>query len=148
MSSAARETAGPAEDPAIRRIRRGLALLLGGVAAAHLAVPAAFEAQIPEWVPGPASAWNLGSAVAEGVCAALLARRSTARAGGICAFVTFLVVWVANIQAAVAGGYPFLPAPWDSPAAAWLRVPLQLPLLWWAWRVAREPARGDRAGHQ
>lgn len=121
----------------VGRIRLGLAALLAAAACTHVVAPGPFEALVPDWLPGPRGAWNLAAAVAEGSSAALLARRSTAGTGGWAALATFAVVWVANIEAARRGGYPGLPAPLDGPVAAWLRVPLQVPLLWWAWRVAR-----------
>ena len=39
--------------------------------------------------------------------------------------------------AALDGGMKDMDPPFDSAAAAWLRLPFQLPLFWLAWRVAR-----------
>jgi uncharacterized membrane protein len=125
------------ERPSIRRTRLGLAALLGGMSVLHLAARPTFEALIPKWLPGDPALWNYASTAAELGSAALLARRSTARAGGAMAFATFAVVWVANLQHAVDGHIPGTSGAFAGPLTAWLRAPLQLPLLWWSWRVAR-----------
>lgn len=120
--------------------RRSRLVLAGGLAAMtvfHLARPRVFEHMIPDWLPGDPGMWNLAATVAEGTSAILLAREETAAWGGRLAFATFLGVWVANLQAAVDGGYRSAPGWLSTPEAAWLRVPLQLPLLWWAGRIAR-----------
>ena len=120
-----------------RRARYALAGGLAAMTVLHLARPRLFEAMIPDWLPGDATPWNLAATAAEGTSAALLARRETAALGGKLAFAPFLGVWIANIQAAVDGGYRGAPGWLGSPEAAWLRVPLQLPLLWWTARIAR-----------
>ena len=79
---------------------------------------------------------NYAATAAELGSAALLLSRRTARAGGLAAFATFAVVWVANLQHAIDGGIPGAPGVIGSPQVAWIRAPLQIPLLWWAWRVA------------
>ena len=71
----------------------------------------------------------------------LLSTRRTARVGGWAALVTFAVVYVANVEAAIGDGTPGLSGWLGSRQAAWLRLPLQLPLLWWAWTHARGRAR-------
>lgn len=107
------------------------------MAALHVARPAPFEAMVPRWVPGRPRAWNLGSAFAEGGAAVALARRSTSRIGGWLAFATMLAVYPANVQAALEDGTPGIRGWAGTRQAAWLRLPLQLPLLWAALVVAR-----------
>lgn len=126
-----------AETTGQRLSRYALAGGLAAMTVLHLVRPRAFEAMIPDWLPGDPAPWNLAATAAEGTSAVLLARGETARLGGAAAFATFLGVWVANVQAAVDGGYRGVPGWLGSPEAAWLRVPLQLPLLWWAARIAR-----------
>jgi uncharacterized membrane protein len=92
---------------------------------------------IPRWLPGPRASWNLGSAAAEGLAAALLTARRTSRLGGVLAASTLTVVFVANVQAVVDGGMRALPGWLATRQAAILRLPLQLPLVWWSWRLAR-----------
>lgn len=133
-----------------RRVSRlTMAAALGAMGVAHLVARPTFEAMIPKWIPGDPALWNYAATAAELGSAALLARQRTARAGGIAAFVTFAVVWVANLQHAVQGGVvPGVPGPIGSPVAAWIRAPLQLPLLWWSWRIAHPERRARRPRHQ
>lgn len=129
-----------AETTRQRRGRYVLAGALGAMTVLHLVQPRAFEAMIPPWLPGSPSTWNLAATAAEGTSAVLLARERTAGFGGRAAFATFAVIWVANIQAAIDGGYRGVPGWLGGAQAAWLRVPLQLPLLWWSARIARRHA--------
>lgn len=126
--------------------RLGLAALLGVAAAGHVFVPRAYESMVPVVLPGPAAAWNLAAAAAEGVTALLLVDRRTARLGGWLATATFVAVFPANVEAALQGGYGAAPPPFDTTAAAWLRLPLQVPLVWWAVLVARERDGRDHRG--
>ena len=119
-----------------RASRLIMAAGLGGMGVAHLVARPAFEALVPDWVPGSAAFWNYAATAAELGTAALLVRKDTAKAGGYAALGTFAVVWVANLHHAVSGGVPGLPGFLGTPTAAWLRAPLQLPLLWWAWQIA------------
>jgi uncharacterized membrane protein len=119
------------------RARLLLAAFLTATGVSHIVWPTPFERLIPRWVPGSAVAWNRIATAAELGSAGLLAVRRTARLGGIAAFVTFAGVWVANIQAALDGGYRALPGRLGGAAVAWVRVPLQVPLLWWAATIAR-----------
>lgn len=121
-----------------RRARLGLSALLGGMTALHLAKPQAFESMVPRWLPGDRRAWNLAAAAAEGTSAALLASPRTARAGGMAALATFLGVYPANVEAVRLGGYRGVPGWLGTRQAAVARLPFQLPLLWWAWRVAAD----------
>ena len=127
-------------------MRIGMAVGLAGMTVAHLVMPEPFEELIPEELPGPASTWHWAAVAAEATSAALLARRSTANLGGLVAFLTFLGVWVGNVEAVRMGGTPGAPGVFGSRAAAIVRLPLQLPLLWFAWRVATSDVRDGQAG--
>lgn len=118
--------------------RLALAGLLAAAAVGHVRNPAFFEGLVPDWLPGDPAVYNMTSAAAEAASAALLLHPRTVRIGGGLAFVTLATVWVANIDAAFSGGTPGLSGWAGSAAAAWLRLPLQLPLLWWAWQLARD----------
>lgn len=120
-----------------RTSRLALAGFLGAMATAHVVARKPFESMIPRWLPGSRVAWNAAATVAEGGSAALLARPSTSRAGGLAAMATFATVFVANVEAARVGGYRGAPGWLASKQAAYARLPLQAPLLWWAWRIAR-----------
>jgi len=121
----------------MNRARWFLVALLGGMGVAHVVVPRPFEAMIPSWLLGSPTAWNLAAAAAELGSAGLLANARTMRVGGRAAFATFAVVYVANVQAALDGGYRGAPGFLGSATLAWLRLPLQLPLLWWSWRLGQ-----------
>ena len=56
-----------------------------------------------------------------------------------------VVVWPANVQMALDGGIPGAGFPTGSPVVAWLRVPLQAPLVVWALRLARRAPRPGAA---
>lgn len=114
----------------------GLAGLLLGVGTLHLLVPRPFDAIIPDVVPDQVRRpLTIASGVVELAVGALLAVPRTRRVGGRAAQLLFLALLPANVQAALDGGYD-LPGFLGSPAAAWLRVPLQIPLIVLAGRVA------------
>ena len=118
---------------------------LGAMGVLHLVARPTFEAMIPRWLPGDPALWNYAATAAEFGSAALLSRERTARAGGMAAFATFAVVWVANLQHVVQGGvYPEASGLLGNRVVTWIRAPLQLPLLWWAWRIAH-PRRDQAA---
>lgn len=122
-------------------VRRLLAGLLVVSTVAHVRRPDWFVPLIPSWVPGDPEAVHVLATVAEGASAALLSTRRTARAGGWLAAAVFVGVFPANVQAALDGGYRVLPGWAGSEAAAWLRLPLQLPLVAAAVHVARRSPR-------
>lgn len=132
-------------EPSSARLRRlALAGALGVMATLHVAIPRPFVAMVPRWLPGERRHYNTAAAVAEGASALLLTSRRTARVGAWAAFGTFLGVFPANVEAARLGGYRGAPGWLSTRTAAVARLPLQLPLLWWAHRVARDAS--DPAG--
>ena len=110
--------------------------VLAGVGTLHLVHPRSFDALVPRALGDP-RLWTYASGPAEITGAALLAHPRTRRVGGWWAVVLFVAVFPGNVQAALDGGMPGAPPPLDSAAAAWLRLPLQLPLVTWALRHAR-----------
>ena len=80
---------------------------------------------MPGWA-GSARIVVLASGVAELAGAALLARRRTASLGGWYSAALLVAVWPANFKMALDGG-----------VLAWLRLPLQIPLIWAAVLVGR-----------
>lgn len=109
----------------------------------HFSAPNGFDAVVPAWL-GPPRPWVYASGLAELVVALLLWRRSPAL-GGKLAFILLLAVWPANFSAALTGGYVSAPAPLNGTGFAWIRVLLQLPLLWWAYRVGWAPRKVIRS---
>lgn len=131
----------PAEAGLDRGLRLGLAAFLGGMTVLHLVEADTFEAMVPTWLPGSPTTWNLLATAGEGTSAALLLSRRTARAGGCLAAATFVGVFLANVEAARTDGYPMFSGWVSTRAAAIARLPLQVPLVLWALRVARRATR-------
>lgn len=126
------------EEPVdLRRRRRGLAALLTVTTVAHVVRPRWFLGMIPSWIPGDRDRLHALATVAEGVSALLLLLPGTRRAGGALAAATFLAVYPANIEAVRRGGYRGVPGWFGTRTAAIVRLPLQVPLVWWALRVMR-----------
>ncbi|HVE63202.1 MAG TPA: MauE/DoxX family redox-associated membrane protein [Mycobacteriales bacterium] len=125
-----------------RRLRRAspylLALLLGAAGVNHFVHPDAYDRIVPEWLPAT-RAITYGSGVAELVCAALVLVPATRRVGGWATVGLFVLVFPANVVMALDGGLPGSASFTGSATAAWLRLPLQVPLVWWAVTVARDP---------
>ena len=113
-----------------------LAGVLAGVGTLHLVHPKPFDAMVPRFLGEPRW-WTYASGAAEITGAALLAHPRTRRLGGWWAAALFVAVFPGNVQAALDGGMRGAPAPLDTAAAAWLRLPLQIPLVVWAVRHAR-----------
>lgn len=130
----------PVETPADRSLRLGLAAFLGGMTVLHVVQHEAFESMVPRWIPGHRVAWNAVATVAEGTAAALLVREDSAEVGAYLAAATMAGVYVSNVEAVRTGGYP-VPGWLGSRAAAIARLPLQVPLVGWALRVATRAAR-------
>jgi uncharacterized membrane protein len=114
------------------RKRKALAGMLLGIGTLHFVAPKFFDALIPGPLGNP-RAWTYGSGVAELTAGALVLNPRTARTGGWFAFAVILGVWPGNWKMAFDAGAPHDAASW----AAWLRLPLQIPLLLWARSVGR-----------
>ena len=131
MAPHARPVAGPA-----------LAGLLTVTGAAHFVFPAFYDPIVPRALPGSARGWVLASGAAELACAAAVASKRTRPVGAALAAVLFVVVFPANIQMA---------ADWRhrgplKAGLAWARLPLQVPLIWWALWVRRPGATLRKGG--
>lgn len=107
-----------------RALVAGLLVIGGG---AHFVVPDVYARIVPEALGSP-RAWVYGSGVAEVVAGGLLAAGRTRRLGGWVSAVVLVAVFPANLQHAVDGG-----------GLLWARLPLQVPLVWWALQEARRP---------
>jgi uncharacterized membrane protein len=97
-------------------------------------------------VPAPLKRWQAEvvavSGVAEIACALLLLHRRTRRAAALATAGLLVAVFPANVQMALDGGYPDAPFPANSRLGAWLRLPVQVPLVLWALSFREEPAAG------
>lgn len=123
-------------SPGPRSSASRLAVLLASAGVSHFVVPSFYDRIVPRALPASARTWTLASGVAEVACAALVANPPTRRRGATLAALLFVGAFPANLQMA-----------WDSRHSsirervlAYGRLPLQLPLLRWAWRVRRAAA--------
>jgi uncharacterized membrane protein len=124
----------------------GLTAIVGGSGVLHLVIPAPYR----RLVPAPLAQWRSElvalSGVAEIGCATLLLTRRTRRLGALATAALLVAVFPANVQMAIDGGYPGAPFPANNAVAAWLRLPLQVPLVLWALSLRRED-RDATAAH-
>lgn len=99
--------------------------------AVHLVAPRIFDPALPDWLPGSKRAWAVGSGIAELACAALVAVPPTRRLGGYASAALLVGVFPGNVHMATIARTP------RAKVITLLRLPLQVPLVVWAWRVAR-----------
>jgi uncharacterized membrane protein len=115
------------------RSTAALAALLGGAGLLHFAAAPAYERIVPRWLPARRRIVH-GSGLAELGCAAGLLAPRTRRTAALSTAVLFVVVFPANVQMALdSQGTASRSARW----MAYARLPLQVPLVWWALRLAR-----------
>ncbi|CAA9430715.1 MAG: Cytoplasmic membrane protein FsxA [uncultured Pseudonocardia sp.] len=120
-----------------QRPAHALAALLLTAAVGHAARPGFFDAMVPRRLPGRARTWTYASGLAEAAVGVAVAAPRTRRLGGFAAAALFLAVFPANVKMARDAAN----APAAVRAAVYGRLPLQVPLVVWAVRVARA-ARG------
>ncbi|MFK4149165.1 DoxX family protein [Streptomyces sp. NPDC004065] len=116
-----------------------LAGLLATAGAAHFARPRQFDAIVPRSLPGSPRTWTRVSGAAELALAAGVALPRTRKPAALAAAAFFVGVFPANVKMAV--DWRDRPAP--QRAAAFGRLPLQVPLILWARSIAR--TAGDRS---
>ncbi len=118
----------------------GMAMLVGGSGMLHLLMPRPYQ----RIVPAPMGEWRAQvvaiSGVAEIACALLLLLPRTRRVGAYATALLLLAVFPANVQMALDGGYADAGFPANSAVLAWVRLPLQVPLVWWALSLRGTPA--------
>ena len=117
-------------------LRRDAKVVIGAFLASgtvHLVRPEVYEPLMPSWVPSHRGV-ILASGVAELVCAAGLLFRPTRRLAGLASAALLVGVFPGNVKMAVDASRtrntPFK-------AAAYARLPLQLPMIRGAWRAGR-----------
>ncbi|MEU5523446.1 DoxX family protein [Streptomyces sp. NPDC093250] len=109
-----------------------LAGLLAAAGTAHFAVPRQFDDIVPRSLPGSPRTWTYASGAVELALAAGVALPRTRRTAARAAAAFFVGVFPANVKMAV--DWRHRPTP--QRAAAFGRLPLQLPLVLWARGVA------------
>ncbi|MDG3008729.1 hypothetical protein G4X40_01050 [Rhodococcus sp. D2-41] len=119
-------------DRATRAAIRLSALLLGA-GTLHLVAPAPFDSIVPRALPGEPRLWTHASGVAELAVGTALAVPRTRRIGGLAAAALFVAVFPANV--AMAAQWWRRPLPYRAVALG--RLPLQVPLVTEALKVAR-----------
>ena len=112
---------------------RTAAALFAGMGVLHFVAPKPFNGIIPPQLPGKPSFYTYASGVAELGVAGLLAAPRTRKLGGAAMFALLLAVWPANWYTPVV----LKDKPVWAKAIGWARIPLQLPMLKQAWKIAR-----------
>jgi uncharacterized membrane protein len=117
-----------------------MAIGMLGAGVTHFVAPAAYEKIVPRRLGDPRRIVYV-SGVAELACAALLLSRRTSRLGGWATAALLVAVFPANVQMALDAGTEHQAAP-QVPARLFrtvclARLPLQLPMIRQALRVAR-----------
>jgi len=110
----------------------------------HLAHPATFTPLVPHVLPYP-TGLVYASGVAELICAVGLWRRD--RWAGIAAAVLLVIIWPANLQAAITAQQGL---DLTTKVVDWIRLPLQIPLIWFALQSGRgrnDDVPPDRTRH-
>jgi uncharacterized membrane protein len=111
----------------------GLAALLATTGTLHFVAPKPFDSIVPRSLPGSRRTYTYLSGVAELAVAAAVAHPRTRKVGALAAAALFVAVFPANCKMAVDWRHAS-PA---KRAIAFGRLPLQVPLVLWARRVAR-----------
>jgi uncharacterized membrane protein len=130
----------PAEPPVIGR-RAGptrttyaLAGLMAAAGVSHLVLPGFYDGIVPHALPGSSRTWTVISGVVELACGAALLPARSRRLAATAIALLFVFVFPANIQMAVDWRHRSL----LDRLAAYGRLPLQIPLVWWALKVRRD----------
>ena len=123
-------------------------IVFTGAGVAHFAKPDFFEAIVPDWFPDAALANRLSGA-AELLLGLGILSATTRKISAFALGALTIAVFPANIDMAVNKVEPKLvdgrftrSVGTAGGPANWVRLPMQLPLLWWLWREFRiaEPA--------
>ena len=131
-------TSTPAQD----KVGRGMAIMLLITGAGHFIVPGPVDQLVPAFLPGDPRLWTYLSGVAEIFIALMLlaplgkriAGKSIRLWGAYSAFALFIAVFPANINMAIQWSSRDMP----EPLFAYLRLPLQFGLFYWAWALAKD----------
>ena len=128
--------------PAQNKVGRGMAIMLLITGAGHFIVPGSLDQIVPPFLPGDPRIWTYLSGLAEIVIALALlapltktiAGKSIRLWGAYSAFLLFIAVFPANINMAIQWSSRDMP----EPLFAYIRLPLQFGLFYWAWALAKD----------
>ncbi len=121
-------------------LRWPLAALFIGSGILHFAQHATFERLMPPYLPWPAELVAL-SGVIEGGLGVLLLVPATRRPAAWALILTLIAIFPANLYGATSAGTDQPAMPGIPLWAAWLRLPLQLVLIAWAYWYTRRDER-------
>ena len=121
----------------LTRSRVMLAALFSVAGLMHFIRPDLYVAIVPRWLPN-APLLVLASGVAEIAGGLGVLLPATRRAAGWGLIALLIAVFPANVEMLHLAYTQHASPAWKG--ALWLRLPLQLPLLWWAWRAAARNA--------
>ena len=122
-------------------LRYLLAFAMIAVGVAHFVAPAGFVKIVPTWLPWP-YALVLISGFFEAAFGAGLLWSRTRRLSGLGLIALYVAVFPANVTMAT---HRIQPEGMTLPTwAFWARLPLQLVLIAWAWRVSQDRAQKYR----
>lgn len=124
---------GSMATPRMRTTTAALIAMFSVSGVLHLLRPEPFIAIVPQMLPRKRDL-VYASGVAELAGATLMAAPRTRRRGGTLSAVLLVAVFPANVSMALAGRR----RPLRYRVLAWGRLPLQVPLVLWAWRSGRE----------
>jgi len=112
----------------------------------HFAKPDFFESIVPDWFPNTKLANQLSGAAEIALGLGMIAPQ-TRRASALGLIALTVAVFPANVDMAVnrvevkpADGTMTRSVGTATGPQNWIRLPLQLPLIWWLWREARAAA--------
>ncbi|MEU0882942.1 hypothetical protein ABZ345_30410 [Lentzea sp. NPDC005914] len=122
-------------EPNRSRARSAMALagLLGLAGVTHFTRPNYYDAIVPRSLPGTPRQWTYVSGVAELALATAVAAPRTRKLGAVAATAFFAAVFPANVKMAL----DYRSKSPKARALAYGRLPLQIPLIAWAWNVAK-----------
>lgn len=126
----------------LRFSRWALCAVTGGSGVLHLIVPRPYRQIVPVPIQRQAATIVVVSGICEMVCAVLLATPRWRPWGAVATTALFVAVFPANVQMALDSLKKTTPRSPTYVAAAWLRLPLQAPLILWAWSMRHAPDAG------
>jgi len=135
----------PSDPPGRLGAGAGLVATLFGVSGVvHLVRPSVFTSMVPGLLGDPTPVVVV-SGVAELVCSAGLVWPRTRRLAGPASAALLVAILPANVTMTVDAWHAWRSGGGGADGAAWLagtlvRLPLQAPLVWWAWRAGRRAA--------
>ena len=118
------------------RSEKLLAAFLLGAGIMHFVNPGFFDEIVPPWAPGSARAATYASGVAEILVGLGIVFAPTRRVALWSAAVLFVAVYPANLYMA----WEWRDRELSERLVAYGRLPLQIPMIWWAVALARRTA--------